>query len=268
VIDSNPSMRQWRFSMRNLLVGVAVFAAALFVIIRFVENLVTSLEIRQAHQYENEILGDLAIITAALRTKLFDAMPPPVYLDDQGTPLYSWRPELLCTWTGDGRLDITKPWNAPTNRSFAASVNQGLGCANHSGARSQETSLFAISGPDTAFDATKKVRASDLTAELILVMEVVNSGVHWMQPGDYDVQKLVACQGKLRDCVKPLIRDRVHVLFADGEVWAISGDAPFERVKPFFTITGARAHSRDRELGEFRLEKWKVFEVVSRTVSE
>ena len=79
-------------------------------------------------------------------------------------------------------------------------------------------------------------------------MEVADSKTHWMQPGDYNVTKLLAATGRLGDTVKGLLPDRIHLLFADGEVWALSPDTPIDAVKPFFTITDAKAASREQSL--------------------
>ncbi len=85
-------------------------------------------------------------------------------------------------------------------------------------------------------------------------MEVAESKTHWMQPGDYDVTTLLAATGRLGDTVKGLLPDRIHVLFADGEVWALSPDTPIDAVKPFFTITGAKAASREESLSKYRVD--------------
>jgi hypothetical protein len=74
-----------------------------------------------------------------------------------------------------------------------------------------------------------------------------------MQPGDYNVADLLAATGKLGDTVHGVLRDRVHVLFADGEVWALSPNAPMDAVKPFLTITAAK--NADREsLAPYRVD--------------
>jgi hypothetical protein len=84
-------------------------------------------------------------------------------------------------------------------------------------------------------------------------MEVAGSKTHWMQPGDYDVTKLLAATGRLGDTVKGLLKDRIHILFADGEVWALSLDTPIDALKPFLTITAARATDRDKQLAPYRV---------------
>jgi hypothetical protein len=76
-------------------------------------------------------------------------------------------------------------------------------------------------------------------------MEVADSDTHWMQPGDYNVADLLAATGNLGDAVHGILKDRIHVLFANGEVWALSPNTPIDAVKPFFTIT--TANTADRE---------------------
>jgi hypothetical protein len=251
-----------------LLVSIALFAVALFGVNRLIELSKKVSEQREAQRYQDELLEDLRVMVIVLAMDFVDVMPPPAVLDSQGKPLRSWRVPLLASWALPPGLDVSLPWNAPSNLAYSSSLVRGFGCLIISGKRSEETSLFAITGPDTGFDTSREVRISDLDGELILIMEVVNSGVHWMQPGDYDVQQLTACEGTLRDCLKSTIRDRVHVLFADGEVWAISDRAPMSRVKPFLTITGAGSHSREKELGEFCLEKWTFHSIVKQSKGE
>jgi hypothetical protein len=248
----------FRFSLGKLFIAMAVAAFALFVLIQLREK-------SRVRRYEDEIVHGLGFVAAVLKNYTFtttgraDPIPLPTTLNAQGAPLYSWRVEVLKKWTMlDISLDFGKPWNAPTNLAFAQ-LNRGIEyCTQAARRRSLETSVFAIVGPGTAFDPSRKVPISELNEDTILAMEVVNSGVHWMQPGDYSIQKLASCQGLLRECLKPLIRDRVHVLFADGEIWAISGEAPMESMKPFFTIAGAAIHSRETELAKFRLGIFKI----------
>ena len=87
-----------------------------------------------------------------------------------------------------------------------------------------------------------------------MLMEVADSNTHWMQPGDYDVAKLLAATGRLGDMVKSILPDRIHILFADGEVWALSPDAPIDALKPFLTITAAKTADRDKQLAPYRVD--------------
>ena len=47
--------------------------------------------------------------------------------------------------------------------------------------------------------------------------------------------------------------DRVHVLFADGEVWALSPDMPIDALKPFLTISTAKSADREQLLSAYRV---------------
>src|SRR4029079_18165743 len=112
------------------------------------------------------------------------------------------------------------------------------------------TSIFAIVGRDTAFDrsghpATSLLSLGELPKELLIAADVANSKPHWMQPGDYTVADLLAATGNLGDTVHGVLPDRIHVLFADGEVWALSPKTPMDAVKPFLTITAAKTANRD-----------------------
>ncbi len=85
-------------------------------------------------------------------------------------------------------------------------------------------------------------------------MEAADSKTHWMQPGDYDVTTLLAANGQLGDHVKSILPHRIHVLFADGQVWTLSDDTPMSAVKPFLTIAGAKSADREKLLAPYRVD--------------
>jgi hypothetical protein len=87
-------------------------------------------------------------------------------------------------------------------------------------------------------------------------MEVAKSGKHWMEPGDYDVNEFSAWRGPLRRFIHPIVDDRIHVLFADGEIWALAGETPIEELVQFFTNDNANSHSKEEVLGKYCVMKW------------
>ena len=118
------------------------------------------------------------------------------------------------------------------------------------------TRIFAITGPGTAFgdNETELPRSiKDLDVDTILIVEVRNSGTHWMEPGDFDIrtmpQTINAADGK---GISSIHRTGFHVGFADGEVWYLRNDCPFAELSKFFTIAGAKAHDRQTCLGPYR----------------
>jgi hypothetical protein len=171
--------------------------------------------------------------------------------DANGKVLSSWRFAVSVyadSW--NIALDLSAAWSSPTNQPFGGMQN-GLYCWND-GARC-DTSVFAVTGPDTVFDRTRRKKA-DVPPDLVLLMEVRDSKIHWMQPGDYNVTDLLAYQGNIGDHLHGLLPDRLHVLFADGEAWALDPNAPIADLQPFLTITGAKSHDRDQLLGPHRVD--------------
>jgi len=94
----------------------------------------------------------------------------------------------------------------------------------------------------------------DLPYDVIVVLEVADSKTHWMQPGDYNVTDLLAYRGRIGDHLHGLLADRLHVLFADGEVWALDTSSPIADLQPFLTITGAKSHDRGQLLGPHKVQ--------------
>jgi hypothetical protein len=109
----------------------------------------------------------------------------------------------------------------------------------------------AITGPGTAFDPARQWRLHDLPPNLILLVDVADSGVHWAEPGgDISV-----------DHVPPTIASGVygrgvHVGFADGFIGYLRPDTPVEDLKKFFTIEGARTYDRNVVLRPYLIGKW------------
>jgi hypothetical protein len=114
--------------------------------------------------------------------------------------------------------------------------------------------IFAVRGPETVFDLPRIHQWDDLPYDVIVVMEVADSKTYWMQPGDYNVADLLAYRLTIGDHLHGLLPDRLHVLFADGEVWALDADAPIADLQPFLTITGAKTHDRDQLLGPHKVD--------------
>jgi hypothetical protein len=170
--------------------------------------------------------------------------------DPAGKVLSSWRFRLMDYMEDGIRHDWRAAWDAPANQRIAKGTAGSFGW--NAGAPG-DTSVFGITGPDTVFDGTRRKRV-DLPPHLILLVEVRDSKIHWMQPGDYNVADLLAYRGKIGDHLHGLLDDRLLVLFADGEVWALSPDAPMTALHSFLTITGAESHNRNQLLAPHRVE--------------
>jgi hypothetical protein len=176
----------------------------------------------------------------------------PNKLDDSGKPLSSWRFQITPYLEFESKFhaDLEADWQAPVNYRARARTPHSY-CFLGDEQPGATTNVFAITGPGAALDPDREPTEEKLPDSLIVLMETAE-GTHWMEPGDYDVVELLAGRGVLGDAASGLRPDRIHVAFADAEVWALSADTPMQRVQPFLTIDGAKTASR-AALRDYRL---------------
>jgi hypothetical protein len=206
--------------------------------------------------FEAEINNNFKQIYLSLRNFQSSAghVPPATLADMHGQPLASWRSRImpyLEDWNMSFHPNIS--WTAPVNAKVRA-LRPTVYCWR-SPVQISETNIFAVAGHDTLFDGLYTGKLPDgfnigpqamlfVPTHLIVLMEINNSRTHWMQPGDYNVADLLAATGNLGDTVHGVMKDRIHILFADGQVWALSPKTPMDAVKPFLTITAAKTANR------------------------
>ena len=250
----NPKLQSFKFSLKWLLVVITMCAfVAAFLTIGFREA-------DRVHSRNQLLSGFRSSYMAICNFESARRCLPATSLrDENGVELSSWRFQILPYWgVGHlGRQYWNSPWNAPINRSNLnwMPIPFGVGATSNR----FTTNIFAIGGVDTAFEnrdypGLSKRKFDELPSSLVILMETSQSTIHWMQPGDYDVDELLAANGRLSDKVKGVLFDRVHVTFSDGEVWALSPDMPMTALHPFLTITGAKNADRDEFLASFRIE--------------
>lgn len=170
-----------------------------------------------------------------------------------GERLISWR---SISADRDAALplgDTNASWDSPANRE-AADARCVIYCFELPALSSDylETKVLAVTGPDTAFDPAQEHSLGDLPADLILLVEVWGTGIHWLKPGDIDVRHFK------RLCLAGPDGNGCFVAFADGTLALVSARAPIERVKKLCTITGAQTHDREELLGPYVLEVYTL----------
>ncbi|QDV20349.1 hypothetical protein Pan153_50240 [Gimesia panareensis] len=210
----------------------------------------------RASDYKSVIHLLNAVIMASpnIDFKAFEAGKEPLPLlvrcDENGEPLYSWRFAEFLTLPVPLPHDL--PWTAEEYRYIREnSETPFLFC----GKGQQDTRIFAMGGPDTAFDPITPTPAKSLPGDLILFADVYQSDTHWMQPGDFNVETLpdkINVPGGLGSAAY----SGFFVCFVDGKIWRLSDATPVELVKRFCTITGAREAGRSL-LEPYCLEKFE-----------
>ena len=139
-------------------------------------------------------------------------------------------------------IDYEKNWDEEPNISFWAPAYNWTGRPKSpKDSKRYWTNVMGITGPDTAFEV-QDLKQLQGCEHLIIVVEVANSGVHWGEPGDIDVNHLP------ENLTSGIDGNGFMVLFYDGSVWFIKKEVPMEILKRFLTITEAKEHDRNIEL--------------------
>jgi hypothetical protein len=235
-----------RFRLRTLFLVIAVVAVILGLGGRYVAR-------RRAEARASQHRNDLRQLYYGLLNyeSAKGVLPSKENADPNGKALSSWRLTIIPYLESiDIRWDLKVAWNAPSNRRMA-SIAPNYFCWDFR--RNNPTTLvFAVTGPGTLFDGAPHT-TKNMPGDIVLLLEVRDSKTHWMQPGDYRVTDLLTYRGKIGDHLSGVFDDRLHVLFADGEVWALSPDAPMTALHRFLTIAGAESHDRAKLLGPYRV---------------
>jgi hypothetical protein len=149
---------------------------------------------------------------------------PPAYLTDRnGQPTLSWRVLILPYFGYDDlyrQIKLDEPWNSPHNLRFARRMPLDFRCPSDSDAKEGETSYVAVIGPETLWPGAESKAIPDLnsTSRTILLVEVADSGISWMEPRDLPFG--VAAQGVAKGVEAGLV----------GRHPCGGGDEPFQGV--------------------------------------
>jgi hypothetical protein len=243
---------RWHFTLRQLFwwmfLASLLLAAAYYV--RLIVNDVREavLHSRRVNDFKQLMLG-LHKFNDVNHRLPFPVVRSPGYpsrhvreSDFDGPPLSSWRFAIVPYLESNHiPFDFTQPWDAAGNAAWRRRPHR-VYCFDSAG---MSTHIMAVTGPDTGWgdSTTAPSSITELPHDLILVVEVSNSGTHWMQPGDIalaDLPAVHAARGEQLHLGNGP-RDGFFVSLADGSVRFIPRDLPFDQIAPYFTITGATA---------------------------
>ena len=120
------------------------------------------------------------------------SLPPAFIADEQGRPMHSWRsvdPTLLRSARLYDDYKFDEPWNGPNNSKLHSRVVECFSCPTDEQTIPGQTSYVAVVGPETAWPAPGKARSRDFRdgkSNSLLIVDVANSGILWMEPRDLD----------------------------------------------------------------------------------
>ncbi len=167
--------------------------------------------------------GPLNQMQLALRNyhATYGCFPPAYVAGKDGKPMHSWRVLILPmieeqALYADYRFN--EPWNGPNNSKLINRMPRIFHVCSEPASRSF-TNLVVITGPGTAFPGPRSTRMEDFADGLnntILLAEIANSDITWLEPRDLDVRQMsFRANEPSRPSVSTSRRTGPYLVFAD-----------------------------------------------------
>ncbi|MDX1948446.1 MAG: DUF1559 domain-containing protein [Pirellulaceae bacterium] len=205
--------------------------------------------------HRSQCRNNLRSIALALQNyhDTYNTFPPAYIADAQGRPMHSWR-VLILPFLEQEQLyrqyRFDEPWNGPNNSKLAAGVERFghhcLSCPAEKDTKPQsETSYLAVIGPGTVWPGatpTNMAQIADGTSDTLLVVEVHDSGVHWMEPRDLHLHQIPL---RINPPRGPGLRSShkggAQAAFVDAHVETLPNELSPDILWGLFTIAGGEA---------------------------
>ena len=133
----------------------------------------------------------------------FHCFPPPFTTSERGVRLHSWRTLILPYLDQQAlydRIRLSEPWNSPHNldvaEKFTSTAQSVYRCQRNpieEDGSGSDTNYLAIVGPLAAWQVDRPLSIDDFidgTVNTLFIVEVANSGIHWMEPRDLYVGQM------------------------------------------------------------------------------
>ena len=185
-----PSRRSWPVWLRSLLAALA--GTGLLCLLAFHPG-------SAPRWRRTECANHLRQIALALHDyhQVYGCLPPAHVDGPGGKPMHSWRVLLLPFLHYDKlyrQYDFAEPWNGPKNSLLAKRIPHEYRCPAAREGNSPATNYVAVVGPATAWPGGKCARFQDIkdgTSDTILLVEVADSTINWMEPRDMSFDRAV-----------------------------------------------------------------------------
>jgi prepilin-type processing-associated H-X9-DG protein len=111
------------------------------------------------------------------------------------------------------------------------------------------TSYVAVVGPDTAWPGARSTKLGDITdgtSNTLLVVEVADSGIHWMEPRDLHVLQMApTVNPQAGQGISSRHPGGAQASLADGSVRYLSEELSEEKLRALLTIAGGEPLGAD-----------------------
>ncbi|MFP6766196.1 MAG: DUF1559 domain-containing protein [Planctomycetaceae bacterium] len=117
--------------------------------------------------------------------------------DASGRPVHSWR-VLILPWLDASdlyqRYRFDEPWDGPHNSQLASEMPEALRCPGFAHGPEHHTNYVVVTDDNSVFPGDRCMtfrEITDGTSHTLLVIEVRQHSVHWMQPDDCSEAEIV-----------------------------------------------------------------------------
>ena len=240
--------RRFQFRLIHLLIATSVIGAALAL-------LVPMYRVARREMLQMESQNNLKQIAIAMHNyhDVYGRFPPAYQCDASGKPLHSWRVLIMPfieASTFYQRYNFGEPWNGPNNSQLGQQTPSFFRSPFDSRSPQGMTSYVAIVGPGTMWPGEKSHNIAELTdgaINTIMVVELLNTDIHWMEPRDLRIEDLATVWRDPKH--KPPRMDGwetsyAFVAYADGSVDWLERDAAIERLQALLSPAGGESVER------------------------
>jgi len=221
-----------------LIVGIGAVVFALFIL----PNRRGAREAARRMQCVN----NLKLIGLALHNyhDEYKSLPPAYVADADGKPMHSWRVLILPYLEQQAlynKYNLNEPWNGPNNSKLHNEVVRVFCCPSRLGRQTEtDTSYVVVRGSGTAWPADKTISFKDITdgtSNTIMVVEMHDSAIHWMEPRDLDFDQIpMAINPSEGHGISSPHPNVAQAVFFDGHTAVLKKGTPAEIIRRLLTI--------------------------------
>ena len=179
---------------------------------------------------------------------------PPAHVDSpDGKPMHSWRVLLLPFLECESlykQYNFAEPWDGPHNSRLLNGGPELFHCPSANKQEPSATNYVAIVGDATLWPGNRSVRFEEIKdgmSNTIMLLEISNSDINWMEPRDITFEKAVAganVAGQWQ--IDSNHNGGVHVAFADSSIRFLPDKTSPETLRALLTIAGGEKIEEDQ----------------------
>jgi hypothetical protein len=228
ILDTPGGHRRGPFAWLTLLATVGAFSLLLVTAFAIFAIAAALRQVKTDGPYDHcSINLKMLCLGLAEYADQYGSLPPAFVADDEGKPMHSWRVLILPFIEQQplyDQYDFSEPWNGPHNLRLATAAPAVFRCPDDQplgGPRNdRSTSYVAVVGPRELWRGTDPIGFdphADDNDNTIMLVEVFNSGIDWLEPCDLSLADLsTPVNSKAPLGLSSRHRDGVHVLYANG----------------------------------------------------